>query len=199
MSRLLSRLRFSAGGAGAPGPTSVPRFLRSSAAGLSDFRINRPRNNNDNNAPAPPASSRGAIAKVPDRQLQKNFASPWIPVADPAGSGQVYYWNKDTNETTHLGSPKPLVWIEEADPNGSDMTYWWSPETGESTQLGAPRPTVHGIQTVEPQQQQMTAFPLRSGFSSSSPPSTFGSTMLQYVLMGFTVSAAFALVKVILR
>ena len=33
--------------------------------------------------------------------------SPWQPVKDPAGSGQTYYWNKETNETTPLGAPKP--------------------------------------------------------------------------------------------
>jgi hypothetical protein len=34
-------------------------------------------------------------------------ADPWQPVTDKA-SGQVYYWNTVTNETTALGAPKPV-------------------------------------------------------------------------------------------
>jgi hypothetical protein len=31
----------------------------------------------------------------------------WVDVRDEA-SGMTYWWNKQTNETTHLGAPKPL-------------------------------------------------------------------------------------------
>jgi hypothetical protein len=31
---------------------------------------------------------------------------PWQPVTD-ASSGQTYWWNTQTNETTALGAPKP--------------------------------------------------------------------------------------------
>jgi len=34
-------------------------------------------------------------------------ADAWEAVTDKA-SGQVYYWNKATNETTALGAPKPV-------------------------------------------------------------------------------------------
>ena len=38
---------------------------------------------------------------------ERGFASsPWQPVRDRK-SGQVYYWNTDTNATTPLGAPKP--------------------------------------------------------------------------------------------
>ena len=33
-------------------------------------------------------------------------ADPWVEVLDKA-SGQVYFWNQTTNETTSLGAPKP--------------------------------------------------------------------------------------------
>lgn len=33
-------------------------------------------------------------------------SDPWVPVVDKP-SGQIYYWNTQTNETTHLGAPKP--------------------------------------------------------------------------------------------
>ena len=36
----------------------------------------------------------------------KPAADPWVEVLDKA-SGQVYYWNQTTNETTHVGAPKP--------------------------------------------------------------------------------------------
>ena len=31
---------------------------------------------------------------------------PWVEVKDES-SGQIYYWNQDTDETTALGEPKP--------------------------------------------------------------------------------------------
>lgn len=34
------------------------------------------------------------------------FKDPWVEVLDKA-SGQVYFWNQTTNETTSLGAPKP--------------------------------------------------------------------------------------------
>lgn len=35
-------------------------------------------------------------------------ADPWVEVLDKA-SGQVYFWNQTTNETTSLGAPKPTA------------------------------------------------------------------------------------------
>ena len=35
-------------------------------------------------------------------------ADPWVEVLDKA-SGQVYYWNQATDETTSLGAPRPLA------------------------------------------------------------------------------------------
>ena len=35
-----------------------------------------------------------------------NIQDCWVPVQDKA-SGQIYYWNTVTNETTALGQPKP--------------------------------------------------------------------------------------------
>ena len=35
-------------------------------------------------------------------------ADPWVEVLDKA-SGQVYYWNQTTDETTSLGAPRPTA------------------------------------------------------------------------------------------
>lgn len=48
-------------------------------------------------APPPPETIAGSVSPLSD---------PWTEVKDPA-SGQIYYWNKVTNETTALGAPKP--------------------------------------------------------------------------------------------
>mmetsp|Transcript_85967 Transcript_85967/g.135736 ORF Transcript_85967/g.135736 Transcript_85967/m.135736 type:complete len:213 (-) Transcript_85967:351-989(-) len=45
----------------------------------------------------PPPSSAAPPAAAPD---------PWTEVVDPS-SGQKYWWNKTTNETTAVGAPKP--------------------------------------------------------------------------------------------
>jgi len=44
-------------------------------------------------APPPPAAAAG---------------DPWVSVKDDA-SGQIYWWNQETNETTALGQPKPTA------------------------------------------------------------------------------------------
>ena len=36
-----------------------------------------------------------------------NTSDPWVAVKDPNGSGQIYYWNKNTDETTALGATRP--------------------------------------------------------------------------------------------
>ena len=33
-----------------------------------------------------------------------SITNPWKAVVDPKGSGLIYYWNPQTNETTALGS-----------------------------------------------------------------------------------------------
>lgn len=50
-----------------------------------------------------------AVARVPPPaggDIPAPAQDPWTEVRDPA-SGQIYYWNKATNETTALGAPKP--------------------------------------------------------------------------------------------
>ena len=48
-------------------------------------------------APPPPAMS---------------LEQAWSPVTDPA-SGGIYYWNKITNETTHVGAPNPALEVQQ--------------------------------------------------------------------------------------
>ncbi len=52
----------------------------------------------------PPAKKTRAVAKAPSQIMSLEEA--WTEVRDDA-SGQSYWWNKLTNETTHLGAPRP--------------------------------------------------------------------------------------------
>lgn len=84
----------------------------------------------------------------------------WTEVKD--ASGQVYWWNQRTNETTAVGAPKPGpdAWQEVKDAHG--QVYWWNKETNATTAVGAPKPSynagsgvaAHGQQAVgQPAQQ----------------------------------------------
>ena len=59
-----------------------------------------------------PPTSRSSPAKTAPGPLESDpalaaaSADPWTEVKDPT-SGQIYYWNRVTNETTALGAPKP--------------------------------------------------------------------------------------------
>ena len=70
------------------------------------------------NVPVVPFSSRsgGKRGKTLSRKTSARKSSPsemvpveqaWVEVPDEA-SGLTYWWNQQTNETTHLGAPKPL-------------------------------------------------------------------------------------------
>lgn len=96
------------------------------------------RNNNNSSSIVIPYNS------IPD---PKSIISPWKEVKDPQGSNLSYYWNTITNETTPLGSVKPLHWVEvQSDPKISNLTYWWNPETNMTTPVGAPKPLMNNIQ-----------------------------------------------------
>lgn len=73
---------------------------------------------------------------------------PWIQQTDPNGSGNMYYWNQETDETTYLGSPRPNHWVEVQDPNGSNAVYWWNPESNETTAVGEPRPDLFAARYI---------------------------------------------------
>ena len=45
-----------------------------------------------------------------------NTSDPWVAVKDPNGSGQIYYWNKNTDETTALGVPRPTELTNQPQP-----------------------------------------------------------------------------------
>jgi len=123
--------------------------------------------------------------------------NPWVEKADPNGSGQRYFWNQRTNETTHLGSPKPIHWIEVDDPEGSGQTYWWDPDTDATTPVGAPKPSIYRNTSI-------------SAYSSPMPtnyvppeqpirPMTLGSSMKLYFGLGLGMSMAFAVVGALFR
>jgi hypothetical protein len=48
-----------------------------------------------------------AVALTINPAVVSDPALTWTPVTDPA-SGNVYWWNTVTNETTYIGAPKPL-------------------------------------------------------------------------------------------
>lgn len=55
--------------------------------------------------------NRGGLSRVKDKvevAPKPKILDPWIQVKDDS-SGQLYWWNQETNETTHLGAPKPTV------------------------------------------------------------------------------------------
>jgi hypothetical protein len=123
---------------------------------------------------------------VPE-ELRKSMKTPWVEVKDSQKSGLVYYWNRETNETTALGAPKPQHWVELRDPNGSELTYWWNPETNQTTSLGVPKPNTIQINSQFNQYQ------------SISQPQSLGSRMKTYFALGIGVSTAFALVGALFR
>lgn len=126
-------------------------------------------------------------------EFRKSSQNPWVAVQDPNGSPMVYYWNKETNETTALGAPKPQHWVSVKDPNGSALVYWWNPDTDETTALGAPKPTMAIQLQVQPQQLQV---PPAQQVYSEPPRETLGSAMKSYFVMGVGMSLAFAMVRV---
>jgi hypothetical protein len=110
--------------------------------------------------------------------------NPWKQQTDPKGSGLVYWWNPETNETTHLGSLRPRHWVEVQDPVGSSLTYWWDPDTNETTSLGAPRP--HHLQ---PDQSQQPFQPTQ--------PMSFGGHMIHMMGVGFGVTMGFIVIRLV--
>lgn len=131
----------------------------------------------------------GPNALVAPEALRNSIKSPWVPVKDPNNSALVYYWNKETNETTAVGQPKPVHWVEIADPAGSSLTYWWNPDNNQTTALGEPKPTTSLAIPTQPQQQVYQQL----------PPQTLGGAMKTYFALGAGMSAAFAIVGALFR
>ncbi|GAB5364977.1 hypothetical protein AAMO2058_001016700 [Amorphochlora amoebiformis] len=135
-----------------------------------------------NGNPPPPRTS-----VQPHRQGSGSKGQPaldmWVAVKDNQ-SGGIYWWNKDNNETTEVGAPKPVTfsirdpWVEVKDEK-SGMIYYWNQLTDETTALGEPKPSPHA-------QPRMSM-----GFHG-------GSTMeslKQAMIWGFGVSIAFGLMS----
>lgn len=148
-------------------------------------------------------TSAGIVA----RNTQSAEKYPWVEERDPAGSGLTYYWNTVTNETTPLGSGKPMHWIEVADPNGSSQTYWWCPDTNQTTPLGAPRPALFpqlavahtGAQPIRPFTTDMGVDAYRPNHQQQrvEQPS-LGKTMMVYATFGAGLTFAMIAVRAIL-
>jgi hypothetical protein len=117
--------------------------------------------------------------------------SEWTEMIDPKGSGQVYYWNKITNEVTALGEAIPDTW--KAVGEGSNM-YWWNVETNQTTSVGAPKPMRYSQVTNIPTQTQniQSSTPFNM---SQQPQQSFGSSMMTYGVLGFSMSLGIILVK----
>ncbi|CAK0829644.1 unnamed protein product [Prorocentrum cordatum] len=110
-------------------------------------------------------------------------ADPWQEVADPA-SGQSYWWNQQTNETTAVGAPRPVpdAWKEVADP-ASGQSYWWNQQTNETTAVGAPRPTAAAA-------AQAAGVPAAAGGAGGGMMSGLGGAMAQGMATGVGFSVA---------
>lgn len=133
---------------------------------------------------------------------------PWVEQADPKGSGQDYFWNPETNETTHLGSPRPSHWVEVADPNGSGGMYWWNPETNQTTAVGEPRPNLFaGHSTVVLINNDAGIRPFGIGQTNldvqrarqqqQQAPQSFGGTMVTYIVLGAGMTFGMVAVRAI--
>ncbi len=121
--------------------------------------------------------------------------SPWVACPDPAGSQMMYYWNQETNETTPVGSSKPLNWVEVEDPAGSEKTYWWNPETNSTTALGEPRPP----SSLTAYQQQKTMEYYRQQQMTYGQPTTLGGAMKTYFMLGIGLTMGMAMVGALFR
>ncbi len=132
---------------------------------------------------------------------------PWIEQADPNGSGKRYYWNEETDETTHLGSGRPNHWVEVEDPQGTRAVYWWNPETNETTAVGEPRPSLfsdrNSLVSVRTEESIIRPFGIQNNLDVNRASQqqqqqlqqpSFGKTMLIYA--GFGVGMTFAAVAV---
>ena len=81
--------------------------------------------------PIRPKNKPNQLIEIQDEKIRKQLAAlahnanPWTRVYDPKGSGEAYWWNQRTNETTALGAPRPSVWLKQMDPEGSGQSYWY--------------------------------------------------------------------------
>ena len=130
--------------------------------------------------------------------VSQGTKSPWESIKDPSGGPGYYYWNKETNETTPIGAPKPAHWVEVSSGEAADSpTYWWDPESNSTTALGAPKPHHSQITPAAHQQVQVKA-QTSPTYSGAQRPSTFGGMMKTYVLLGVGVSLGSILVRMLL-
>lgn len=124
--------------------------------------------------------------------------SPWEEVKVPGG---IYYWNKVTNETTHVGAPRPKHWVEVPDPAGTNATYWWCPETNETTPLGAARPSSKA-QHIVPYATVQNSIDIqpRPGFihnRQQPAQESLGRSMVSYFTIGIGLSMGIAFARVL--
>lgn len=101
----------------------------------------QPTQQQEHKQPEPGAAAQPASAAAPATR-SKNAEEEWTEVVEEK-SGQTYYWNEKTGETTELGEPRPKTrfkdqeWEQTArnsgpfqegwrEPPGRDHTYFYS-------------------------------------------------------------------------
>ena len=119
------------------------------------------------------------LRSIPEAKLK----DPWKAVKDKE-TGQIYYWNQVTDETTDVGSPRPKHWVEVRDEETGDI-YYWAPKTNETTAIGEPRP--NPLNSYGGHQQQQLFL--------EQQPQSLGSAVKSAFMWGIGISLAFSAVR----
>eukprot|EP00808_Paulinella_micropora_P009923 g44602.t1 len=129
----------------------------------------------------------------------------WEEVSDQA-TGQKYWWCQETDETTHVGAPRPKSWREVTvldEGSGKEVSYWWCEASNETTAVGAPRPRAGDTAVAAPahpfpvtpltaaQRAQVAA--MRQAQQQGQPVS-FASSLGNAFIWGVGMATAFAII-----
>ena len=124
-------------------------------------------------------------------------------------SGGVYWWNRESDETTEIGASKPseeissskssLIttserdeWIEVKDP-ATDGVYYWNKATNQTTPVGVSKPSGSVYYPPLSPQRGFTNFD-----NNQKETPTFGQQLLSLVIWGFGMSIGISIIRMLL-